>query len=46
LQHRNPDREAVAHFVNQLVFCFFADSVKLLPNGLWKKLLQGRRAQA
>ncbi|HZZ60784.1 MAG TPA: class I SAM-dependent DNA methyltransferase, partial [Roseiarcus sp.] len=31
LQHRNPDREAVAHFVNQLVFCFFADSVKLLP---------------
>jgi type II restriction/modification system DNA methylase subunit YeeA len=40
LQHRNPDREAVAHFVNQLVFCFFADSVKLLPNGLWKKLLQ------
>jgi hypothetical protein len=25
---------------NQLVFCFFADSVKLLPNGLWKKLLQ------
>ena len=40
LQHRNPDREAVAHFVNQLVFCFFSDSVKLLPNGLWKKLLQ------
>lgn len=39
LQHRNPDREAVAHFVNQLVFCFFADSVKLLPPGLWKKLL-------
>jgi hypothetical protein len=22
LQHRNSDREAVAHFVNQLVFCF------------------------
>ena len=40
LQHRDPDREAVAHFVNQLVFCFFADSVKLLSNGLWKKLLQ------
>ena len=40
LQHRNPDREAVAHFVNQLVFCFFADSVHLLPSGLWKKLLQ------
>jgi hypothetical protein len=40
LQHRNPDREAVAHFVNQLVFCFFADGVGLLPNGVWKKLLQ------
>ncbi len=40
LQHRNSDREAVAHFVNQLVFCFFADSVGLLPNGLWRRLLQ------
>ena len=40
LQHRNPDREAVAHFINQLVFCFFADSVGLLPNGVWKKLLE------
>src|SRR5271166_5707126 len=40
LQHRNRDREAVAHFINQLVFCFFADSVKLLPEALWKKLLK------
>src|SRR5579863_2859652 len=40
LQHRNPDREAVAHFINQLVFCFFANSVGLLPNGVWKKLLE------
>lgn len=39
LQHRNPDREAVAHFVNQLVFCFFANSVGLLPDGLLRKLL-------
>ncbi|CAJ0881415.1 hypothetical protein AMST5_03243 [freshwater sediment metagenome] len=39
LQQRHPDREAVAHFVNQLVFCFFADSVKLLPEGLLRKLL-------
>jgi hypothetical protein len=47
LQHRNPEREAIAHFVNQLVFCFFADSVGLLPNGVWKKLLQtaGRRPE-
>ena len=26
--------ENVAHLANQLVFCFFAHSVKLLPNGL------------
>ena len=39
LQHRHADKEAVAHFINQLVFCFFADSVKLLPEGLWRKML-------
>jgi type II restriction/modification system DNA methylase subunit YeeA len=31
--------EEIAHFVNQLVFCFFADSVGMLPKGLWSKLL-------
>ena len=31
--------EEIAHFINQLVFCFFADSVALLPKGLWPKLL-------
>ncbi|MGO9744170.1 MAG: class I SAM-dependent DNA methyltransferase [Roseiarcus sp.] len=45
LQHRNPDREAVAHFVNQLVFCFFANSVGLLPDGLWKKLLRAAESR-
>lgn len=32
--------EEVAHFVNQLVFCFFANSVKLLPEGFFHKLLK------
>jgi type II restriction/modification system DNA methylase subunit YeeA len=32
--------EEVAHFVNQLVFCFFANSVKLLPEGFLPKLLK------
>jgi type II restriction/modification system DNA methylase subunit YeeA len=32
--------EEIAHFVNQLVFCFFASSVKLLPDGLFPKLLK------
>jgi type II restriction/modification system DNA methylase subunit YeeA len=38
--------EAIAHFINQLVFCFFANSrdVKLLPDGFFSKLL-GRAAQ-
>lgn len=31
--------EEIAHFVNQLVFCFFADSVELLKKGLWSDLL-------
>lgn len=30
----------VAHFVNQLVFCFFASSIRLLPEGFLAKLLR------
>lgn len=37
--------EEIAHFVNQLVFCFFAQSVSLLPDGLFTKLLR-RSARA
>lgn len=43
LRNRGP-AEDVAHFVNQLVFCFFANSTKLLPDGLFPKLLK-RAAQ-
>ena len=32
--------EEVAHFVNQLVFCFFAQSVRLLPEGLLNRVLR------
>jgi type II restriction/modification system DNA methylase subunit YeeA len=32
--------EEVAHFVNQLVFCFFANSVKLLPENFFPRLLK------
>src|SRR6266566_7511725 len=39
LQGRGTPDE-VAHFVNQLVFCFFANSVKLLPEGFFQKLLK------
>jgi hypothetical protein len=36
--------EDIAHFVNQLVFCFFASSIRLLPDGFFSKLLK-RAAQ-
>lgn len=49
LQSRGHSPEAVAHFVMQLVFCFFAEDVKLLPEGFFRKaikeLAQPRRAQ-
>ena len=40
MQHRYPDREAIAHFVNQLVFCFFAEDAGLLPDAYFTKLLK------
>jgi type II restriction/modification system DNA methylase subunit YeeA len=39
LQGRGTPQE-IAHFINQLVFCFFAHSVKLLPNGFFPRLLR------
>ena len=32
--------EKVAHFVNRLVFCMFAEDVELLPDSMFKKMLQ------
>lgn len=34
------DAARAAHFVNQLVFCFFANSVRLLPQGFFPRLLK------
>lgn len=31
--------EAVAHFLNRIVFCLFAEDVNLLPDDLFKKIL-------
>lgn len=39
MQHRAA-AEDVAHFVNQLVFCFFAEDVKLLPEDYFTRLLK------
>ena len=39
LRARGHDAQAVAHFVNRLVFCMFADDVDLLPAGLFEQML-------
>ncbi|WP_439594412.1 class I SAM-dependent DNA methyltransferase [Falsiroseomonas sp.] len=44
LRDRGHDAFAVAHFINRIVFCLFADKAGLLPAGLVGKLLaQSRR---
>lgn len=40
LRERGHDPEAVAHFVNRLVFCMFAEDVDLLPNKLFQKAME------
>ena len=39
LRDRGHDAEKVAHFVNRLVFCMFAEDVDLLPGKLFKRML-------
>ncbi len=39
LRVRGHDPQVVAHFVNRLVFCMFADDVGLLPDGLFVQML-------
>ena len=39
LRKRGHAPEAVAHFVNRLVFCLFANDVRLLPVGMLNELL-------
>ena len=40
LRDRGNDPQAVAHFVNRLVFCMFAEDVGLLPNNLFTRILE------
>ena len=37
--------QAVAHFVNRLVFCMFAEDVGLLPNSMFTRMLEHARQQ-
>jgi len=43
LRERGHEPQAVAHFVNRLVFCLFADDVDLLPAGLFERMLDAAR---
>jgi type II restriction/modification system DNA methylase subunit YeeA len=44
LRDRSFDPRQVAHFVNQLVFCMFAEDVGLLPDNLFTKMLEVSRS--
>lgn len=39
LRERGHRPEEVAHFINRLVFCMFAEDVKLLPEGMFTRML-------
>ena len=43
LRRRGNDPQVVAHFVNRLVFCMFAEDVGLLPNNMFTRMLEGAR---
>ena len=40
LRERGHEPQAVAHFVNRLVFCMFADDVGLLPGHMFTRMLR------
>ncbi|MDF2234958.1 class I SAM-dependent DNA methyltransferase [Albimonas sp. CAU 1670] len=40
LRARGFEAEAVAHFVNRLVFCMFAEDVGLLPSHIFRRMLE------
>ena len=43
LRQRGHEPRTVAHFVNRLVFCMFADDVGLLPNQMFTRTLEQAR---
>ena len=45
LRDRGHDPQTVAHFVNRLVFCMFAEDVGLLPGNMFTRMLKHARGQ-
>ena len=46
LRDRGHDPEPVAHFVNRMVFCMFAEDVGLLPDDMFTRMLDRSRGDA
>ncbi|MDR0777259.1 MAG: class I SAM-dependent DNA methyltransferase [Azonexus sp.] len=44
LRERGHEAHTVAHFVNRLVFCMFAEDVNLLPNKMFQRMLEATRS--
>ena len=45
LRERNHEPQAVAHFMNRILFCMYAEDVGLLPNKMFSRLLDHSRHQ-
>ena len=45
LRNGGHDPQAVAHFVNRLVFCMFAEDIGLLPDDMFTRMLKQARNQ-
>jgi type II restriction/modification system DNA methylase subunit YeeA len=45
LQERKHDPRTVAHFLNRLIFCMFAEDAGLLPNKLFSRMMQAVEKQ-
>ena len=43
LRERGHDPQSVAHFVNRLVFCMFAEDMGLLPDNMFTRMLEHAR---
>ena len=43
LRERGHEPQEVAHFINRLVFCMFAEDVELLPNKMFEKMIKMSR---
>ena len=45
LQDRKHEPRAVAHFLNRLVFCMFAEDARLLPDGIFTRTLKATQTR-